>query len=82
MVTCCPPAKLKELNGTASPEHKLSEEFVESLERMLDSVVGGANNSTPPPSLQQINLLWKASHWPEGTPPRRELSQRQRGLKQ
>lgn len=58
-------AKLKELNGTASPEHKLSEEFVESLERMLDSVVGGANNSTPPPSLQQINLLWKASHWPE-----------------
>ncbi|KAG7260753.1 hypothetical protein CRUP_015132 [Coryphaenoides rupestris] len=58
-------AKLRELNGSAPQEHKLSEEFMESLEGMLGSVVDWANNSTQPPSLQQINLLWKASHWPE-----------------
>ncbi|KAJ3585415.1 hypothetical protein NHX12_014134 [Muraenolepis orangiensis] len=58
-------AKLKELNGGASPEHKLSEEFVESLESMLGIVVGGAPDAAPPLTLPQINLLWKASHWPE-----------------
>ena len=58
-------AKLKELNSTAPPEHKLSDDFVESLKRLLDSVVGGATNSMPPPSLQQIHLLWMASHWPK-----------------
>ncbi|CAL8241785.1 unnamed protein product [Merluccius merluccius] len=59
-------AKLKELNIGAPQEHKLSEEFVESLETMLGSVVVGPNNSnTQTLTLQQINLLWKASHWPE-----------------
>jgi len=76
---CCrrpPPAKLRELNAVAPQEHKLSEEFVESLEGMLVSVVdgaNGANNSTQPPTLQQINLLWKAAHWPEGTPHRKTM---------
>lgn len=58
-------AKLKELNGGAPQEHKLSEEILESLERLLQSVCG-LNSSEPPLTIQQINLLWKASHWPEG----------------
>lgn len=62
----CSLAKLKELNGGAPHEHKLSEEILESLERLLVSVCG-PNSPEPPPNLQQINLLWKASHWPEGT---------------
>uniref|UniRef100_A0A3B4H3F8 Phospholipase A2 activating protein n=1 Tax=Pundamilia nyererei TaxID=303518 RepID=A0A3B4H3F8_9CICH len=57
-------AKLKELNGGAPQEHKLSEEVLESLERLLLSVCG-LNSSEPAPTIQQINLLWKASHWPE-----------------
>ncbi|KAM3857742.1 phospholipase A-2-activating protein [Diretmus argenteus] len=56
-------AKLKELNGGAPLEHKLSEEVVETLERLLSCVCGP--NSDQPPTIQQINLLWKASHWPE-----------------
>lgn len=59
-------AKLKELNGGAPQEHKLSEEVLESLEGLLVSVCS-SNSDEPLPSIQQINLLWKASHWPEGT---------------
>lgn len=61
-------AKLKELNEGAPREHKLSEEFLENLEMLLASVWEG-NPSMPPPNLQQINMLWKATHWPEGTFP-------------
>nr|XP_057923189.1 phospholipase A-2-activating protein [Doryrhamphus excisus] len=56
--------KLKELNGGAPLEHKLSEDHLESLERLLVSVCGGDSTESPP-TIQQINLLWKASHWPE-----------------
>ncbi|XP_068611928.1 phospholipase A-2-activating protein [Brachionichthys hirsutus] len=56
--------KLKELNAGAPQEHRLSEEFVESLERLLASVCE-PKSSTPLPTIQDINLLWKASHWPE-----------------
>lgn len=59
-------AKLKELNGGAPQEHKLSEEVLESLERLLVSV-SSSNCDEAPPTIQEINLLWKASHWPEGT---------------
>lgn len=59
-------AKLKELNGGAPQDHKLSDEILESLEMLLMSVCE-PDSSRPPPTLQQINLLWKASHWPEGT---------------
>lgn len=59
-------AKLKELNRGAPHAHKLSEEIVESLERLLISVCGPESFKLPP-TIQQINLLWKASHWPEGT---------------
>uniref|UniRef100_A0A672ZNI2 Phospholipase A2-activating protein n=1 Tax=Sphaeramia orbicularis TaxID=375764 RepID=A0A672ZNI2_9TELE len=58
------PAKLKELNGRAPQEQKLSEEALESIERLLLSVCG-PSSSEPPPTIQQISLLWKASHWPE-----------------
>ncbi|XP_061619716.1 phospholipase A-2-activating protein isoform X1 [Phyllopteryx taeniolatus] len=54
--------KLKELNAGAPQEHKLSGDFLESLERLLVSVCGPNEG---PPTIQQINLLWKASHWPE-----------------
>uniref|UniRef100_A0A8C4HYB8 Phospholipase A-2-activating protein n=1 Tax=Dicentrarchus labrax TaxID=13489 RepID=A0A8C4HYB8_DICLA len=57
-------AKLKELNGGAPQEHKLSEEILESLDRLLVSV-SEATSPKPPPTIQQVNLLWKASHWPE-----------------
>lgn len=60
------PAKLKELNGGAPQEHKLSEEMLGNLESLL-SCVCESDSSGPPPTLQQINMLWKASHWPEGT---------------
>uniref|UniRef100_A0A8C6TAU2 Phospholipase A2-activating protein n=1 Tax=Neogobius melanostomus TaxID=47308 RepID=A0A8C6TAU2_9GOBI len=56
-------AKLKELNAGAPQEHKLSEELLESIDQLLVSVC--ASNSEPAPTLQQINLLWKATHWPE-----------------
>uniref|UniRef100_A0A8D0DFG6 Phospholipase A2-activating protein n=1 Tax=Sander lucioperca TaxID=283035 RepID=A0A8D0DFG6_SANLU len=57
-------AKVKELNGGAPPEHKLSEEILESLQRLLVSV-SEPNSSMSPPSIQEISVLWKASHWPE-----------------
>uniref|UniRef100_A0AAQ5YRK9 Phospholipase A2-activating protein n=1 Tax=Amphiprion ocellaris TaxID=80972 RepID=A0AAQ5YRK9_AMPOC len=57
-------AKLKELNGGAPQEHRLSEEILENLESLLLSV-SGPNSSEPPLTIQQINLLWKASHWPD-----------------
>uniref|UniRef100_A0A3Q3A5C5 Phospholipase A2-activating protein n=1 Tax=Kryptolebias marmoratus TaxID=37003 RepID=A0A3Q3A5C5_KRYMA len=57
-------AKLKELNAEAPQEQKLSEDVLESLETLLSSVCG-SNLSDPPPTIQQINVLWKASHWPE-----------------
>ncbi|CAG5929311.1 unnamed protein product [Menidia menidia] len=57
-------AKLKELNLGAPLEHKLPEDTLESLERLLLSVCG-PNASEPSPTIQQISLLWKASHWPE-----------------
>uniref|UniRef100_A0A671YX66 Phospholipase A2-activating protein n=1 Tax=Sparus aurata TaxID=8175 RepID=A0A671YX66_SPAAU len=57
-------AKLKELNGGAPQEHKLSEDNLESLEMLLVAACEPVS-SKPPPTLQQINLLWKAAHWPE-----------------
>lgn len=34
---------------------------------MLLASVCEANPLKAPPSLQQITMLWKATHWPEGT---------------
>ncbi|KAF3836972.1 hypothetical protein F7725_004436 [Dissostichus mawsoni] len=57
-------AKIKELNGSAPQEYKLSQEALESLVRLLGSI-SEPNSSEAPPTIQEINLLWKASHWPE-----------------
>ncbi|XP_075999985.1 phospholipase A-2-activating protein [Genypterus blacodes] len=55
-------AKIKELNDAAPQEHKLSGDILESLEALLLSVCGSTKH---PLTIQQINLLWKACHWPE-----------------
>uniref|UniRef100_A0A8C5I6L2 Phospholipase A2-activating protein n=1 Tax=Gouania willdenowi TaxID=441366 RepID=A0A8C5I6L2_GOUWI len=57
-------AKLKELNAAAPQEQKLSEDVLESLSRLL-STVCAPGATEPPPNIQQINSLWKASHLPE-----------------
>uniref|UniRef100_A0A3Q2PZN1 Phospholipase A2-activating protein n=1 Tax=Fundulus heteroclitus TaxID=8078 RepID=A0A3Q2PZN1_FUNHE len=56
-------AKIKELNEGAPQEQKLSEETIESLKGLLLAVCGA--NSPDAPTIQQISLLWKVSHWPE-----------------
>eukprot|EP00066_Takifugu_rubripes_P003991 XP_003967013.1 PREDICTED: phospholipase A-2-activating protein [Takifugu rubripes] len=55
-------AKLKELNEGTPPEHRLTEETLDTLEGLLEAV---SDPSKPPPTLQQMSLLWKAVHWPE-----------------
>ncbi|XP_062304996.1 phospholipase A-2-activating protein [Osmerus eperlanus] len=56
-------AKLRELNGGAPQEQKLSEEVLESLEKLLLCV--SDLSSAEQPTTLQISLLWKASQWPE-----------------
>uniref|UniRef100_A0A674EMV8 Phospholipase A-2-activating protein n=1 Tax=Salmo trutta TaxID=8032 RepID=A0A674EMV8_SALTR len=56
-------AKLKELNGGAPGEYRLSEEVLESLEKLLVSVCNPCASEQP--TTEQISLLWKTSHWPE-----------------
>lgn len=63
---CSSPAKLKELNEGTPPEHRLTEESLDTLEGLLEAV---CDPCKPPPTLQQMSLLWKAVHWPEGTTP-------------
>uniref|UniRef100_A0A8C3WRU6 Phospholipase A-2-activating protein n=1 Tax=Catagonus wagneri TaxID=51154 RepID=A0A8C3WRU6_9CETA len=54
--------KLKELNGTASEEKKLTEEDLVLLEKILSLI---CNNSSEKPTVQQLQTLWKAVNWPE-----------------
>lgn len=56
-------AKLRELNDRAPPEQKLSEDVLESMESLLVCV--SDLSASVQPTTQQINYLWKASHWPE-----------------
>uniref|UniRef100_A0A8K9WME9 Phospholipase A-2-activating protein n=1 Tax=Oncorhynchus mykiss TaxID=8022 RepID=A0A8K9WME9_ONCMY len=58
-----PPAKLRELNGGAPGEYRLSEEVLGSLEKLLVSVCDPCASEQP--TTEQISLLWKTSHWPE-----------------
>lgn len=55
--------KLRELNNTAPQDHKLSEAALDSLEKLL-FIVTDPKKEQPTP--EQIGVLWKASHWPEG----------------
>lgn len=55
--------KLKELNGTASEEKKLTEDDLILLEKILSLI---CNSSSEKPTAQQLQILWKAINWPEG----------------
>ncbi|RLV97007.1 hypothetical protein DV515_00012223 [Chloebia gouldiae] len=54
--------KLKELNGTAAEEHKLTEDDLIVLEKLLSAT---CNTSTETPTAQQLQTLWRAVNWPE-----------------
>ncbi|NXD16823.1 PLAP protein, partial [Nothocercus nigrocapillus] len=54
--------KLKELNGSASEEQKLTEDDLIILEKILSTV---CNTSAETPTAQQLQTLWKAVNWPE-----------------
>uniref|UniRef100_A0A8C7F2D0 Phospholipase A-2-activating protein n=1 Tax=Oncorhynchus kisutch TaxID=8019 RepID=A0A8C7F2D0_ONCKI len=56
-------AKLRELNGGAPGEYRLSEGVLGSLEKLLVSVCDPCASEQP--TTEQISLLWKTSHWPE-----------------
>nr|KAF6486541.1 phospholipase A2 activating protein [Rousettus aegyptiacus] len=54
--------KLKELNGTAPEEKKLTEDDLILLEKILSLI---CNCSSEKPTAQQLQILWKAINWPE-----------------
>lgn len=55
--------KLKELNGNAPEEQKLTKDDLGHLEKMLSIA---CNASTEIPSAQQLQALLKAINWPTG----------------
>lgn len=55
--------KLKELNGSATEEHKLTEDDLITLEKLLSVT---CNTSSETPTAQQLQTLWRAVNWPEG----------------
>lgn len=55
--------KLKELNGSATEEHKLTEDDLITLEKLLSAT---CNTSAETPTAQQLQTLWRAVNWPEG----------------
>lgn len=57
--------KLKELNGSAAEEHKLTEDDLIILEKLLSAT---CNTSAEKPTAQQLQTLWRAINWPEGRP--------------
>ncbi|KFP57782.1 Phospholipase A-2-activating protein, partial [Cathartes aura] len=54
--------KLKELNGSATEEHKLTEDDLIILEKLLSAT---CNTSAETPTAQQLQTLWRAVNWPE-----------------
>ncbi|KAM9251243.1 phospholipase A-2-activating protein [Cariama cristata] len=54
--------KLKELNGSATEEHKLTEDDLIILEKLLSAM---CNTSAETPTAQQLQTLWRAVNWPE-----------------
>ncbi|KFP77480.1 Phospholipase A-2-activating protein, partial [Apaloderma vittatum] len=54
--------KLKELNGSASEEYKLTEDDLIILEKLLSAT---CNTSAGTPTAQQLQTLWRAINWPE-----------------
>lgn len=56
--------KLRELNGNAPDDHRLSDEVLGSLEKLL--IMVSDTKSQDQPTGEQISVLWRTSHWPEG----------------
>ncbi|KAM9501785.1 phospholipase A-2-activating protein [Clarias gariepinus] len=56
-------AKLRELNGNAPEDHRLSDEVLGNLEKLLHTVSNPKNQDQP--TAEQISILWRTSHWPE-----------------
>ncbi|XP_053485199.1 phospholipase A-2-activating protein [Ictalurus furcatus] len=56
-------AKLRELNGNTPEDHRLSDEVLGSLEKLLLTV--SDTNSQDQPTAEQISILWRTCHWPE-----------------
>ncbi|KAM8983269.1 phospholipase A-2-activating protein isoform 2-T2 [Ara ararauna] len=54
--------KLKELNSSATEEHKLTEDDLIILEKLLSAT---CNTSAETPTAQQLQTLWRAVNWPE-----------------
>ncbi|KAM4637656.1 phospholipase A-2-activating protein isoform 3-T3 [Amazona ochrocephala] len=54
--------KLKELNSSATEEHKLTEDDLTILEKLLSAT---CNTSAETPTAQQLQTLWRAVNWPE-----------------
>ncbi|XP_030910103.1 phospholipase A-2-activating protein isoform X2 [Melopsittacus undulatus] len=54
--------KLKELNSSATEEHKLTEDDLITLEKLLSAT---CNTSAETPTAQQLQTLWRAVNWPE-----------------
>lgn len=57
-------AKLRELNGNTPEDQRLSDEVLGSLEKLLLAV--SDTNSQDQPTAEQISILWRTCHWPEG----------------
>ncbi|XP_064294678.1 phospholipase A-2-activating protein isoform X2 [Phalacrocorax carbo] len=54
--------KLKELNGNATEEHKLTEDDLIILGKLMSAT---CNTSAETPTAQQLETLWRAVNWPE-----------------
>lgn len=57
-------AKLRELNGNAAEDRKLNDEVLGNLEKLLLTVTDP--KSQVQPTAEQISILWRTCHWPEG----------------
>lgn len=57
-------AKLRELNANAPEDHRLNDEVLNNLEKLLLTISDSKSQDLPTPD--QISILWRTSHWPEG----------------
>ncbi|XP_062850294.1 phospholipase A-2-activating protein [Trichomycterus rosablanca] len=55
--------KLRELNVNAPEDHRLSDEMLGNMEKLLLTV--SATKSQDQPTAEQISILWRTCHWPE-----------------
>ncbi|KAG7330272.1 hypothetical protein KOW79_006494 [Hemibagrus wyckioides] len=56
-------AKLRELNSNAPEDHRMSDDVLGNLEKLLITVSDTKNQDQP--TAEQISILWRTSHWPE-----------------